>query len=45
MTSRRLTLLPGETLVLYTDGLIERRGSKLSEGEAALVEVASIRAG
>ena len=38
---QRLTLLPGETLVLYTDGLIERRGRKLSDGETALVEVAS----
>ena len=36
-----VTLLPGETLMLYTDGLIERRGSQLSEGEAALAEVAS----
>jgi serine phosphatase RsbU (regulator of sigma subunit)/anti-sigma regulatory factor (Ser/Thr protein kinase) len=36
-----VTLLPGDTLVLYTDGLIERRGSQLSEGEAALAEVAS----
>src|SRR4051794_22097792 len=36
-----VTLLPGDTLVLYTDGLIERRGRQLSEGEAALVKVAS----
>lgn len=36
-----VTLSPGETLVLYTDGLIERRGRQLSDGEAALVEVAS----
>jgi serine phosphatase RsbU (regulator of sigma subunit)/anti-sigma regulatory factor (Ser/Thr protein kinase) len=35
-----LTLSPGETLLLYTDGLIERRGKQLSEGETALVEVA-----
>jgi serine phosphatase RsbU (regulator of sigma subunit)/anti-sigma regulatory factor (Ser/Thr protein kinase) len=37
---QRVMLSAGETLVLYTDGLIERRGSQLSDGEAALVEVA-----
>jgi len=31
----------GETLLLYTDGLIERRGKSLSEGESALVEAAT----
>jgi serine phosphatase RsbU (regulator of sigma subunit)/anti-sigma regulatory factor (Ser/Thr protein kinase) len=36
-----LTLSPGETLLLYTDGLIERRGSQLAEGEEALVAVAA----
>jgi serine phosphatase RsbU (regulator of sigma subunit)/anti-sigma regulatory factor (Ser/Thr protein kinase) len=36
----RFALEPGETLLLYTDGLIERRGRQLSEGEAALVEAA-----
>ncbi len=35
---QRVTLGPGETLLLYTDGLIERRGRTLSEGESALVE-------
>ena len=35
-----ITLSAGETLLLYTDGLIERRGRQLAEGEAALVEVA-----
>jgi serine phosphatase RsbU (regulator of sigma subunit)/anti-sigma regulatory factor (Ser/Thr protein kinase) len=36
-----VTLSAAETLLLYTDGLIERRGSQLVEGESALVEVAS----
>jgi serine phosphatase RsbU (regulator of sigma subunit)/anti-sigma regulatory factor (Ser/Thr protein kinase) len=35
---QRITLQAGETLLFYTDGLIERRGRTLSEGEAALVE-------
>jgi serine phosphatase RsbU (regulator of sigma subunit)/anti-sigma regulatory factor (Ser/Thr protein kinase) len=35
-----VALSAGESLILYTDGLIERRGSQLSEGEAALVDVA-----
>jgi serine phosphatase RsbU (regulator of sigma subunit)/anti-sigma regulatory factor (Ser/Thr protein kinase) len=33
---QRVTLGPAETLLFYTDGLIERRGRTLSEGEAAL---------
>jgi anti-sigma regulatory factor (Ser/Thr protein kinase) len=37
---QRITLAAGETLLLYTDGLIERRGRTLSDGEAALVEAA-----
>src|SRR5436190_2479937 len=37
---QRVTMSPGDTLLLYTDGLIERRGRKLSEGEAELVEAA-----
>jgi anti-sigma regulatory factor (Ser/Thr protein kinase) len=36
----RLALDAGETLLLYTDGLIERRGQKLSDGEEALVQAA-----
>jgi serine phosphatase RsbU (regulator of sigma subunit)/anti-sigma regulatory factor (Ser/Thr protein kinase) len=35
-----ITLEAGDTLLLYTDGLIERRGQKLSEGEAQLVAAA-----
>ena len=38
---QRVTLAAGETLLLYTDGLIERRGRTLSDGEAALVEAAA----
>jgi serine phosphatase RsbU (regulator of sigma subunit)/anti-sigma regulatory factor (Ser/Thr protein kinase) len=36
-----VTLAAGETLLLYTDGLIERRGRKLAEGEANLTKVAT----
>ena len=36
----RFALDAGETLLLYTDGLIERRGAKLSDGEAALASAA-----
>jgi serine phosphatase RsbU (regulator of sigma subunit)/anti-sigma regulatory factor (Ser/Thr protein kinase) len=35
---QRVTLGPAETLLFYTDGLIERRGRTLSDGEAALAE-------
>src|SRR3954449_13257909 len=37
---QRVTLGPAESLLFYTDGLIERRGRTLSEGEAALSEAA-----
>jgi serine phosphatase RsbU (regulator of sigma subunit)/anti-sigma regulatory factor (Ser/Thr protein kinase) len=37
---QRVALSAGETLLLYTDGLIERRGLRLSEGEAQLVDAA-----
>ena len=36
-----VSLAAGETLLLYTDGLIERRGRSLSHGEDSLVQVAS----
>ena len=35
------TLEPGDTLVLYTDGLIERRDRALREGLDALVQIAA----
>lgn len=35
----RITLRPGATLVFYTDGLVERRGTPLAAGLAQLVEV------
>jgi hypothetical protein len=40
-------LPPGATLLLYTDGLVERRGEDLAEGLARLAEVAmrELRAG
>jgi len=34
-----VTLPPGTTVVLYTDGLIERRGVPVAEGLAWIVEV------
>jgi len=37
---RELSLGDGDTLVLYTDGLVERRGLPLSRGIAELLEVA-----
>ena len=36
---------PGTTLVLYTDGLVERRGESLDEGLARLVDTAQAVAG
>jgi hypothetical protein len=39
-SSGRYGLVPGDVLVLYTDGLIERRDRTLREGLTALVEAA-----
>jgi anti-sigma regulatory factor (Ser/Thr protein kinase)/putative methionine-R-sulfoxide reductase with GAF domain len=41
-TSERVTIEPGDTLIFYTDGLIERRGERLSDGEAALAEAVAM---
>jgi CheY-like chemotaxis protein len=38
----RLTVPPGATLVLYTDGLVERRGENIDRGLAALARVAAV---
>jgi anti-sigma regulatory factor (Ser/Thr protein kinase) len=38
---QRIQLAAGDTLLLYTDGLIERRRRTLSEGESALAEAAT----
>jgi GAF domain-containing protein/anti-sigma regulatory factor (Ser/Thr protein kinase) len=40
-----IELEPGDTVVLYTDGLVERRGEPIDDGIAALVEIAAGLAG
>ena len=42
-SSQTLTVAADETLLLYTDGLVERRGELLDVGLARLVEAASAR--
>jgi serine phosphatase RsbU (regulator of sigma subunit)/anti-sigma regulatory factor (Ser/Thr protein kinase) len=37
---QHVTMQAGDTLILYTDGLIERRGERLSDGEEQLVVAA-----
>jgi serine phosphatase RsbU (regulator of sigma subunit)/anti-sigma regulatory factor (Ser/Thr protein kinase) len=37
---QRVQLTPGDSLIFYTDGLIERRGGQLTDGERALAEAA-----
>ncbi|MET8837981.1 SpoIIE family protein phosphatase [Micromonospora sp. NPDC004540] len=37
-TRDQLTLSPGDTLLLYTDGLIERRDRPIDEGQVELIE-------
>ena len=37
--AQRTVVRQGDTLLLYTDGLVERRGQSLDEGLAALVDV------
>jgi transcriptional regulator with GAF, ATPase, and Fis domain/anti-sigma regulatory factor (Ser/Thr protein kinase) len=38
-TDHTARLLPGDTLVLYTDGLVERRGTMITESTEELVQV------
>ncbi|MFQ1002603.1 PP2C family protein-serine/threonine phosphatase [Modestobacter sp. SSW1-42] len=44
-TDHTVQLSPGDTVLLYTDGLVERRGSTLDEGTAWLVEALAPLAG
>ncbi|GII99767.1 serine phosphatase RsbU (regulator of sigma subunit) [Sediminihabitans luteus] len=41
-TERALRLAPGDTLVLYTDGLVERRGTSLRASVDELLRVAAV---
>jgi serine phosphatase RsbU (regulator of sigma subunit) len=44
-TDATVTLHPGDTVVLYTDGLVERRDATLDEGLARLVEAGTALTG
>ena len=44
-TDHAVTLQPGDTVVLYTDGLVERRDATLDDGLARLVEAGRHLAG
>ena len=44
-TSRRIAVEPGTTMVLYTDGLIERRGETLDDGLMRLRDAVAVAAG
>lgn len=44
-TTRTLGLMPGTTLVLYTDGLVERRRGSIDEGIDALIRVVRAEGG
>ncbi|OZM71835.1 protein serine phosphatase [Amycolatopsis antarctica] len=44
-TTARAILAPGDTVLLYTDGLVERRGEDVEQGIDALRELARTHAG
>ena len=44
-TDHGTVLAPGSTVLLYTDGLVERRDRDIDEGTAALVEAVAACAG
>jgi serine phosphatase RsbU (regulator of sigma subunit) len=39
-TEQEASFEVGSTLLLYTDGLLERRGKQINESESALAEIA-----
>ncbi|MBT0767812.1 SpoIIE family protein phosphatase [Kineosporia sp. J2-2] len=40
-STRHVDLWPGDTLILYTDGLVQRHGRRLAEGQERLMESAA----